>query len=100
MLRSHHHHHHLHAFVKLSLVGCLLHEWIYSWVWLVRCRVGRKLWLQVWYCICSYVEGGGGVWQDWCSLGCQCYIVGGCFDVSVECPASIFRVTGSGSHGY
>jgi hypothetical protein len=35
-----------------------------------------------------------------CSLGCQCRIVGGWFDVSVECPASIFRVTGSGSHGY
>jgi len=30
MLRSHHHH--LRAFVKLSLVGCLLREWIYKWV--------------------------------------------------------------------
>jgi hypothetical protein len=33
-----------------------------------------------------------------CSLGCQCYIVGGCSDVSVECPASFFRVTGFGSN--
>jgi hypothetical protein len=28
MLRSYHHYY-LRAFVKLSLVGCLLHEWIY-----------------------------------------------------------------------
>jgi len=35
MLRSHHHYH-LRAFVKLSLVGCLLREWIYRyWVWIL-----------------------------------------------------------------
>ena len=29
MLGSHHHHHHLREFVKVGLVGCLLHGWIY-----------------------------------------------------------------------
>jgi len=33
MLRSHHHYH-LRAFVKLSLVGCLLREWIYVCVYI------------------------------------------------------------------
>ena len=38
MLRSHHHYH-LRAFDKLSLVGCLLREWIYrllGWIFSVR----------------------------------------------------------------
>ena len=54
-------HHHLRDVVKLVwwdvyCVNGFIGSWCRSFR-LGRCRVRRKLWLQVWYLVCSYVEG-------------------------------------------
>jgi len=52
MLRSHHH---LHAFVKLSLVGCLLREQMYSWMWILSISEVQGWEETVVACVVSYM---------------------------------------------